>query len=150
VAAYATKAGFKSVEIKDVQLLVNNPATINIKFENVGGTSETVTVVATGVSVNTTDATLGNAITGRARRRMQHSYAIRPDADGSFRLEDIPAGTYTLSVMTTSSQQSTSQPGRPPGYERFTREVVVPEMPGGRSDEPLNLGTITLQVPSKK
>jgi hypothetical protein len=45
----ATKAGFKSVEIKDVQLLVNNPATINIKFENVGGTSETVTVVATFV-----------------------------------------------------------------------------------------------------
>jgi beta-lactamase regulating signal transducer with metallopeptidase domain/protocatechuate 3,4-dioxygenase beta subunit len=87
---------------------------------------------------------------GRARQRMQHSYAIRPDADGSFRLEDIPAGTYTLSIMTTSPQQSTSQPGRPPGYERFTREVVVPEMPGGRSDEPLNLGIITLQLPQKK
>ena len=41
------------------------------------------------------------------------------------------------------------QPGGPPGSERFTKEIVVPEMPGGRSDDPLNLGTITLQIPPK-
>src|SRR5690349_16298370 len=32
----ATKAGFSSVSIQDVRLLVNTPATINIAFETVG------------------------------------------------------------------------------------------------------------------
>jgi hypothetical protein len=62
----AKKAGFTSVEIKEVQLMVNTPSTLNIKFEKVGGVSETVTVTASSVMVNTTDASLGNAITGSA------------------------------------------------------------------------------------
>jgi hypothetical protein len=60
----ARKVGFTSVEIKDVRLMVNTPSTINIKFEKVGGVSETVEVTASAITVNTTDATIGNAITG--------------------------------------------------------------------------------------
>jgi hypothetical protein len=62
----AKKAGFSSVEMKDIQLMVNTPNTLNIKFEKVGGSTETVTVTASAAMVNTTDATLGNAITGSA------------------------------------------------------------------------------------
>jgi hypothetical protein len=62
----AKKTGFNAIEIKDVQLPVNTPVTINIKFEKVGGVTETVTVTASAQQVNTTDATLGNAITGLA------------------------------------------------------------------------------------
>jgi hypothetical protein len=58
----AKMTGFTTVEIKNVQLLVNSPATINVKFEKVGGLSETVTVEAAALQVNTTDASLGNAI----------------------------------------------------------------------------------------
>jgi protocatechuate 3,4-dioxygenase beta subunit len=85
-----------------------------------------------------------------ARSRAQRSYTLRPDADGTFRIEDIPAGTYTLTVIVNSSGRSESQPGMTIGFERLTKEIVVPEMPGGRSDEPLNLGIITLQLPPKK
>jgi hypothetical protein len=62
----AKKTGFASVEIKDIQLMVNSPATVNIKFEKVGGISETVTVEAASTIINTVDASLGNAITGSA------------------------------------------------------------------------------------
>ena len=60
----AKKAGFTSVEIKDIQLQVNTPGTLNVKFEKVGGVAETVTVTASAALVNTTDASLGNAIAG--------------------------------------------------------------------------------------
>ncbi len=59
----AKMAKFTSVEVKDIVLQVNSPVTINVKFEKVGGTSETVTVTAAATLVNTTDASLGNAIT---------------------------------------------------------------------------------------
>jgi len=62
----AKKTGFTSVEMKDIQLMVNTPSTVNIKFEKVGGVSETVTVEASSTVVNTVDASLGNAITGSA------------------------------------------------------------------------------------
>lgn len=56
--------GFRTVTVNDVQLLVNNPATINIKLE-VGQVSETVAVTADAEQLNTVDATLGNAISNK-------------------------------------------------------------------------------------
>ncbi len=34
----------------------------------------------------------------------------------------------------------------PPPSVTITGEIVVPDMPGGRSDTPLDLGTIVLQI----
>ena len=62
----AQKAGFTTVEIKDIELRVNTPGTVLVKFEQVGGVAQTVTVSASVQLINTTDATLGNAITGSA------------------------------------------------------------------------------------
>jgi len=85
-----------------------------------------------------------------ARSRAQRSYGLRLEADGTFRLEDIPAGTYTLTVIVgpTMRMSTAGTPAQRP--ERLTHDIVVPEMPGGRSDETLDLGTITLQMPAKK
>jgi hypothetical protein len=52
--------GFRSEVITDVELLVDTPATLDIKLE-VGQVSEVITVEADAVSLNTTDATVGNA-----------------------------------------------------------------------------------------
>lgn len=58
----AKSPGFTDVTVKDVQLQVNSPATVNIKFEKLGAVAETVQVEAAAIQVNTTDASLGNAV----------------------------------------------------------------------------------------
>ncbi|MCS6951602.1 MAG: carboxypeptidase-like regulatory domain-containing protein [Bryobacterales bacterium] len=56
------KEGFREAVVEDVRLLVNQPATLDVRLE-LGAVAETVSVSATGVQVNTTDASLGNVIT---------------------------------------------------------------------------------------
>jgi hypothetical protein len=53
-------AGFRKAEQKEIQLLVDTPATINMKLE-VGTTNETVEVSGEAPVLNTTDASVGNA-----------------------------------------------------------------------------------------
>jgi hypothetical protein len=53
-------AGFRKFEHKNLQLLVNSPATVNTALE-IGATSETVEVSAQAVTLNTADASIGVA-----------------------------------------------------------------------------------------
>jgi hypothetical protein len=53
-------AGFRKFEQKNLQLLVNEPTTLNVTLE-VGITSQTVEVSAQATALNTTDASLGIA-----------------------------------------------------------------------------------------
>lgn len=53
--------GFKTVEVANIELLVNTPATQNVQFSEIGGVGEVVTVVDE-VGINKIDATIGNAI----------------------------------------------------------------------------------------
>src|SRR5271157_4099518 len=62
----AKASGFADLVIAGVELLVNQPATRAITFEKVGTTKTTIEVAATTAQVNTTDASLGNAIGGTA------------------------------------------------------------------------------------
>ncbi len=55
----AELAGFKSVMVDDVHLLVDTPMTLDLKFPSVGEVSETVIVSAERL-LNKTDATVGN------------------------------------------------------------------------------------------
>jgi hypothetical protein len=52
--------GFRKFEQKNIQLLVNNPTTLNVTLQ-VGTTSETVEVSAQSETINTTDASIGVA-----------------------------------------------------------------------------------------
>ena len=59
-------AGFKTVVVENVQLLVNTPAALNLKFQEVGQISDTIQVSdAFAPLVNTVDATIGNTIQNR-------------------------------------------------------------------------------------
>jgi hypothetical protein len=80
----------------------------------------------------------------KAARENARYYRPRFAADGSFRVEDVAAGAYDLQFNFTEPQGDTPGMGRPIGS--LTKEVVVPEMPGGRSDEPLDLGELKLQL----
>jgi len=81
----------------------------------------------------------------KAARERYRSYRPRFAADGSFRVEDVAAGTYQLLLNFIEAEGGYFGGGRPVGS--LTKEVVVPEMPGGRSDEPLDLGELKLQLP---
>ncbi|HLJ44867.1 MAG TPA: carboxypeptidase-like regulatory domain-containing protein [Bryobacteraceae bacterium] len=58
----AKASGFTDVTVTDIRLLVSSPATIPIIFEKLGTVATSVAVSAEAVQVNTTDASIGNAI----------------------------------------------------------------------------------------
>ena len=75
---------------------------------------------------------------------------IKLEADGSFRLEDVEAGTYDLLIVVREPQQDPH--GTVLGQNVLAtarRELTVPTMPDGRSDEPLDLGAIPVTVAKK-
>jgi len=57
----ARAVGFADVVVENLELQVNSPATVNVSLR-VREVTETVTVSAEAIQVNTTDASLGNAI----------------------------------------------------------------------------------------
>ncbi|NWG12470.1 MAG: carboxypeptidase regulatory-like domain-containing protein [Acidobacteria bacterium] len=60
---YGVKAevqGFKTAVAENLNLLVDTPMVLDLKLE-VGGITETITVEASAIRLNTSDATLGNA-----------------------------------------------------------------------------------------
>ena len=73
---------------------------------------------------------------------------FKVEADGSFRIEDVAAGTYELLIEVNKRPTD----GRGFGHEQLAmirREVVVPQMPGGRSDMALDLGLIPATATKK-
>src|SRR5215212_9589630 len=62
----AKAAGFTDVVVNEIQLSVNQPATVDLTFEKVGATKETISIEAAGTQINTVDASLGNVITSTA------------------------------------------------------------------------------------
>ncbi len=90
---------------------------------------------------------------GKAWQMAFRRLAVHVQPDGAFRAEDVSAGEYELHVQVmrkTKPAQSilgNKLDGEPVGSVR--RSFTVPEMPGGRNDTPLDLGTLTLQPPKR-
>jgi hypothetical protein len=63
------KAGFTQATRTDVQLLVNTPATLDLRLE-LGRTAETVDVSAETSAINTVDASVGNAFSEQQVREL--------------------------------------------------------------------------------
>ncbi len=72
------------------------------------------------------------------------SYMFQIEPDGTFRIEDVVAGSYQLS-LTVHDMQSGN--GRPESVGTVNKHFEVPEMKAGRSDEPLSLGELPLVRP---
>jgi peroxiredoxin len=75
---------------------------------------------------------------------------VKLEHDGTFRVEDVEAGTYDLQISVNERPLAPNTVwlgGNSLGWA--SRDVNVPQMPGGRSDEVLDLGSIPLQ-PAKK
>ena len=72
-------------------------------------------------------------------------WAFKLEPDGIFRAEDVPAGDYCLYVY-AFSRPTTPRAFRGEQIGSLTNPFTIPDMPGGRSDEPLDLGTLELLV----
>ena len=72
------------------------------------------------------------------------SYPFAVHADGSFRIEDVPPGDYQLEV-TINAPRTGGATVFPQPIARLEHEFTVLEIPGGRGDEPLDLGKLELE-----
>jgi peroxiredoxin/protocatechuate 3,4-dioxygenase beta subunit len=82
---------------------------------------------------------------GRQYHFAKRRYALNFSQDGSFRVEDVPGGKYTLKIDLREAGDGPSRFSAPKIGD-LTREIEVPDSPGGRSDEPFNLGTLEMQA----
>jgi hypothetical protein len=79
----------------------------------------------------------------KAPRLAGGGYTVKLEADGSFRVEDVEAGTYDFLITINEPPRDPFKVGLDQEVVATARlEVVVPPMSGGRSDEPLDLGAI--------
>lgn len=78
-------------------------------------------------------------------RIKQRSFAVQYQPDGSFRIDDVTSGTYQLNCN-FAEEPDGKQFGRGETIGTLSKEVTIPEMEGGRSDEPLDLGTLEVTI----
>jgi len=71
------------------------------------------------------------------------TYPVDISPDGSLRADDIPTGEYQLDV---SSDTMDPGGGAIETLAQGSLNFTIPEIPGGRSDEPLDVGTLTVHV----
>ncbi len=81
----------------------------------------------------------GKAYVQERDRALLGHYPVKVESDGSFRIEDVTAGTYEWTVL---PMRSTRQDRR--SWSVTPGTTVVPNIPGGRSDKPLELGDVEL------
>jgi len=88
---------------------------------------------------------------GRARERESKDYVLVFAEDGSFRVDAVPPGSYTLNISPNQSIDLSFQQryglagvGRPIGNLR--KEIVVPAAPEGKPDDPFDLGTLEVKL----
>jgi thiol-disulfide isomerase/thioredoxin len=65
--------------------------------------------------------------------------------DGTFRIEDVPGGKYRLRM---DLREGGAGPMRysSPAIAHIEKELEIPDSPGGRSDDPFDVGTIEMQA----
>lgn len=70
------------------------------------------------------------------------------EIDGTFRIEDVPAGDYYL-YLNAYGPPAPHQTFRGERIALLSQRFTIPEMPDGRSDEPFDLGVLELDVMGK-
>lgn len=81
----------------------------------------------------------------KAQRKAERNYALKVEPDGSFRIDDVEAGDYILSLRVgeplPDRQSGMSQP-----VAQLAHEFKVPPMFAGRSEKPLDLGKLEVKM----
>ena len=81
----------------------------------------------------------------RYRDGFVYQLAVALERNGSFRIEDVPAGDYTLQVSLRGKPGDTEW-GSGEHLGSASPAVTVPEFTGERTDEPFDLGEVQLEI----
>jgi peroxiredoxin len=75
--------------------------------------------------------------------RAQRNYVLVFDTNGTFRVENVQPGDYTLYMSVTN-------PERPDNYYEhigsLNKQVTIPAAPAGKLDEPFDIGEVELPI----
>jgi peroxiredoxin len=82
---------------------------------------------------------------GQQRQKNTHHFGLTIEADGSFRINDVPPGTYELRGELREGPASDIPIGGKV-LGRINQDVLVPERPADNPNEPLDLGELVLQL----
>jgi hypothetical protein len=77
-------------------------------------------------------------------RENQKRYLVAVRPDGTFRADDVTAGEYELGVSLVDRDTREPGPMTTKTLATGSRDFTIGEIPGGRSDEPLDLGSVEL------
>jgi len=83
---------------------------------------------------------------GREHHFKNRRYALNFAQDGSFRVEDVPGGKYRLRVDLREGGGDGPARFSAPRIANLEKEIEVPASPGGRTDEPFDLGRIEMHA----
>jgi peroxiredoxin/protocatechuate 3,4-dioxygenase beta subunit len=82
---------------------------------------------------------------GKQYQFQNKRYCLKFAEDGTFRIEDVPGGKYRLRIDLREGGGGPMNFSSP-SIARLDKELEIPDSPGGRSDEPFDLGTIEMQA----
>ena len=90
-----------------------------------------------------------NSPENQGAREALRTYPIFFDNDGSFHAEDVPPGRYQMNLsLYEPREESAANPA--PGYGTIagslSHEFEIGPIPGNRSDEPLDLGSLEFKT----
>ncbi|MCX5757882.1 MAG: hypothetical protein NTU83_05135 [Candidatus Hydrogenedentes bacterium] len=126
-----------AIEDKDIPLWLSHAETVNLdpdKTVNVviGGSGRPVT----GRIAQFANTVHWQCVGDAAKDLPATAFAVAMKQDGSFRIEALPQGNYSLEEMRTAKDAAETS-------ERVHfGPLTVPEIPGGRSDETLDVGVL--------
>jgi beta-lactamase regulating signal transducer with metallopeptidase domain/peroxiredoxin/uncharacterized GH25 family protein len=72
-------------------------------------------------------------------------FASNIDKNGNFRIEDVPAGNYDLTVN-VDGLLATGNRAMHEAIGHGSLAITIPEIPGGQSDEPFDVGVLTAKL----
>jgi protocatechuate 3,4-dioxygenase beta subunit len=82
-----------------------------------------------------------------AARKNQRSYTLIMHEDGTFRVDDVLAGSYSMSVRVTEPRNAQAlQNGMQNTIGTLNTNVTVPEIPDAPAAPPLDIGTIEVPL----
>jgi beta-lactamase regulating signal transducer with metallopeptidase domain/uncharacterized GH25 family protein len=90
----------------------------------------------------------GKAWQAKARRQAECPRIVSVNRDGTLRIEDALAGQFELGVYV--KLDNGAMPWERPEMLRYACDILIPEIPGGVSDQSVDLGDLALQDKSPK